>query len=47
MEDRATVIEGIFAHDAGWWAEHPQIQKKLDVLLGAIEPVFGNVYFHD
>lgn len=45
MEDRATVIEAIFQYDSDWWAEHPLIQKKLDVLLAAAEPVFGNVYF--
>lgn len=47
MEDRATVIEAIFAEDADWWAAHPLIQKKLDVLLAATEPVFGSVYFHE
>ncbi len=44
-EDRATVIEAIFAHDANLWTEHPFIQKKLDLLLKATEPIFGNVYF--
>ncbi len=46
MEDRATVIEAILAEDAEWWAEHPLIQRKLDALLAAAKPVFGNVYFY-
>ena len=44
MEDRATVIEAIFLYDSDWWAEHPHIQAKLDVLLAAAEPVFGNCF---
>lgn len=47
MEDRATVIEAIFAEDTDWWAEHPLIQRKLDALLAAAKPVFGDVYFHE
>ena len=47
MEDRATVIEAIFIYDSEWWTEHPHIQAKLDALLSAAEPVFGNVYFHE
>ena len=47
MEDRATVIEAIFLYDSDWWTEHPHIQAKLDALLSASEPVFGNVYFHE
>ncbi len=48
MEDRATVIEAIFAEDAEWWAEHPMIQRKLDALMNAMEPAFGrDVYFQE
>ena len=47
MEDRATVIEAIFLYDSEWWNEHLHIQAKLDALLTAAEPVFGNVYFHE
>lgn len=47
MEDRATVIEAIFAEDSDWWDQHPHIRAKLDALLAAAEPVFGNVYFHE
>ena len=47
MEDRATVIEALFRHDPDWWAERPHLQKKLDFLLEAAEPMFGNVYFYE
>ena len=45
-EDRATVIEALFIFDGEWWEEHPCLRAKLDVLLSAAVPVFGNVYFH-
>ncbi|QTE74022.1 hypothetical protein JS518_14185 [Clostridiales bacterium FE2010] len=44
IEDHATVIEAIFQHDPDWWAQRPHLQKKLDFLLEAAEPIFGNVY---
>ncbi len=44
MEDRATVAEAIFQYDSVWWKEHPLIQRKRDVLLRAVQLVFGNVY---
>lgn len=47
MEDRATVIEAIFAEDSDWWDQHPHIRAKRDALLAAAEPVFGNVYYHE
>ena len=47
MEDRATVIEAIFLYDSDWWAEHPNIREKRDVLLAATEPVFGSVYYSE
>ena len=47
MEDRATVIEALFRHDPDWWAQRPHLQKKLDFLLEAAEPFFGNVYFYE
>ncbi len=47
MEDRATVIEALFKYDQNWWAERPHLRKKLNILLDAIEPIFGNVYFYE
>ena len=44
-EDRATVIEAVFLFDDDWWDDHPQIRKKLDTLLAAAHPVFGDIYF--
>jgi hypothetical protein len=46
-EDRATVIEAIFMYNEDWWSAHPNIAKKLDVLLETIQPIFGDVYFHE
>ena len=47
MEDRATVIEALFAEESEWWTEHPLIQRKLDALLSAADSVFANVYFEE
>ncbi len=47
MEDRATVIEAFFKKDKDWWADHPMIQRKLDVLIAAARPVFGNIYHEE
>lgn len=47
MEDRATVIEALFRYDPDWWNQHPHIQKKLDFLIDAAKPIFGNVYFYE
>lgn len=47
MEDRATVIEALLQYDEGWWKERPHIEDKLNYLLEATEPVFGNVYYSE
>ena len=47
LEDRATVIEALFLFDDLWWDQYPKIKRKLDTLLSAVNPVFGNVYFID
>ena len=47
MEDRATVIEALLQYDEEWWKERPHIEDKLNYLLEAAEPVFGNVYYSE
>ena len=44
-EDRATVIEAVFLFENDWWAEHVQIRKKLNTMLTAAYPIFGDIYF--
>lgn len=47
MEDRATIAEALFRHDAGWWAAHPGVTAKYREMKKAAEPVFGSIYPYD
>lgn len=44
LEDRATVIEALFAYDGEWWNAHPGVAGKYEMMMEAARPVFGEIY---
>lgn len=43
-EDRATIIESLFLYNAEWRNAHHGINRKYQVMMDAIRPVFGDIY---